>query len=91
MVGSDEDRGKSRRFAAEDRAWSSTGQVLDDRPIERLCDAVCGLHHAQEDKERGFLSSTSKPRSTVSPGLTSKPLAQFSGLGLKTDSCGLVI
>jgi hypothetical protein len=30
MAGNDEDRGKSRRPGAEDRGWSSTGQVLGD-------------------------------------------------------------
>jgi hypothetical protein len=66
-------------------------------------DAVCGLHHAQGDEECRFLSLASKPRSTVSPGLASKPVAtvlvvlpqnhslRFSGLGLKTDSYSLVI
>jgi hypothetical protein len=47
MVGSDEDRGRSRRLGAEDRGWSSTGQVLGGRMIERLVDAMCGLHHTQ--------------------------------------------
>jgi hypothetical protein len=46
MAGSDEDRGMSRRLGAEDRGWSSTGQVLSGRMIERSGDAVCGLHHA---------------------------------------------
>jgi hypothetical protein len=64
---------------------------------------VCGLHRAQGDEERGFLSSISKPRLTVSPHLFSKPVAMvptvwpqnhsfgFPCLGLKTSSCGLVI
>jgi hypothetical protein len=43
--------------------------------MKRLGDAVCDLHHAQGDEERGFLGSASKPRSTVSPGLASKPVA----------------
>jgi hypothetical protein len=71
--------------------------------IERSGDAVCGLHLAQGDEERGFLGSASKPRSTNSPGLASKPVATvpvvwpqnhllgFPSLGLKTGSCGLVI
>jgi hypothetical protein len=66
-------------------------------------DAVCSLHHAQGDEERGFLGSASKPRYTVSPDLASKLVATvvvvwpqnhllgFPGLGLKTDSYGLVI
>jgi hypothetical protein len=36
---------------------------------------MCNLHHAQEDEERMFLVLALKPRSTVSPGLTSKPVA----------------
>jgi hypothetical protein len=31
-----------------------TGRVLDGRAIERLGGAVCGLHRARGDKERGF-------------------------------------
>jgi hypothetical protein len=65
IVGNDEDRDKSRRPGAEDRGWSSTSRVLDCRMIERSGDAVCGLHRAQGDEECGFLSLTSKPRSTV--------------------------
>jgi hypothetical protein len=66
-------------------------------------DVVCGLHRAQGDEEREFLGSTSKLRSTASPGLAPKPVATilvvwpqnrslgFSGLGLKIDSCDSVI
>jgi hypothetical protein len=32
--------------------------------IERPGDDVCGLHHAQVDKEHVFLGLVSKPRST---------------------------
>jgi hypothetical protein len=32
-----------------------TGQVLGSRAIERLGGAVCGLHCARGDEERGFL------------------------------------
>jgi hypothetical protein len=32
-----------------------TGWVLGGRAIERSGDAVCGLHHARGDEERGFL------------------------------------
>jgi hypothetical protein len=32
-----------------------TGRVLSGRTIERLGDAVCGLHRARGDEERGFL------------------------------------
>jgi hypothetical protein len=103
MVGSDEDQGRSRRLSAEDRGWSSTGRVLSGQTIERSSDDVCGLHHAQEDKEHGFLGLASKPRSMVFPGLASKLVAtvlvvwhqnhslRFPDLGLKTGNCGLVI
>jgi hypothetical protein len=63
-MGSDEDRGRSRRLGADDRGRSSIDQVLDSQTIERLGDAVCGMHHAQGDDERGFLGLASKPRST---------------------------
>jgi hypothetical protein len=75
MLGSDEDHGRSRRPDAEDRGWSSTSWVLGGWMIGRLGDTVCGLHHAQRDKEREFLGMTSKPRSTVSPSLASKLMA----------------
>jgi hypothetical protein len=32
-----------------------TCHVLNGRTIERSGDAMCGLHRAQGDKERGFL------------------------------------
>jgi hypothetical protein len=54
-AGSDKDRDRSRRPGAEDRGWSSTGQVLDGRTIRRSDDAVCGLYHAHGDEERVFL------------------------------------
>jgi hypothetical protein len=103
MAGNDEDRGRSRRLGAEDWRWSSTGRVLGGRTIERSGDAVCGLHRAQGDEEREFLGLASIPRSTVSPGLASKPVATvlvvwpqnhslgFLGFGLKIGSYGLVI
>jgi hypothetical protein len=56
MVGSDEDHARSRRPGAEDWGWSSTGQVLSGRAIERSGDVVCDLHCARGDEERGFLS-----------------------------------
>jgi hypothetical protein len=101
IAGSDEDRGRSRRLGTEDWGWSSTSRVLDGRTIERLGEPVCGLHHAIGDEEHEFLSLTSKLRSTVSPGLASKPVATalmvwpqnhslgFPGLGLKTGSYDL--
>jgi hypothetical protein len=55
IAGSDEDHGRSRRPGVEDRGWSSTGEVLYGRTIERSGDAVCSLHRAQRDDERGFL------------------------------------
>jgi hypothetical protein len=60
MVGNNEDQGRSRRLGAEDRGWSSTGRVLSGRMIERLGDAVCGLHYAQGDEEHAFLGLASK-------------------------------
>jgi hypothetical protein len=33
-----------------------TGQVLGGRMIERSGDAMCGLHHAHGDEERGQVS-----------------------------------
>jgi hypothetical protein len=32
-----------------------TGRVLSDRAIERSSEAMCGLHCARGDEERGFL------------------------------------
>jgi hypothetical protein len=32
-----------------------TGRVLNGQVIERSSGAVCGLHRAREDDERGFL------------------------------------
>jgi hypothetical protein len=55
MVGSDEDRGRSRRHGAEDRGWSSIGRVLGGQTIERSGDAAGGLHLAQGDEEHRFL------------------------------------
>jgi hypothetical protein len=75
MADSDEDQGMSMRHGAEDRGWSSTGQVLGGQTIERSGNAVCGLHRAQGHEERMFLGSASKPRSMVSPDLTSKLVA----------------
>jgi hypothetical protein len=49
MAGSDEDRGGSTRPGVDDWEWSSAGQVLGGRMIERSSDAVSCLHHAQGD------------------------------------------
>jgi hypothetical protein len=61
--------------------------------IERSGGAVCSLHRARGDEERGFCLKTtrtiftglaSKPVVTVSSGLASKPVATFfSGLASK--------
>jgi hypothetical protein len=55
MAGSDEDHDMSMRPSLEDRGWSSTGQVISGRTIERLGDTVCGLHRAQGYYEHMFL------------------------------------
>jgi hypothetical protein len=89
MVGSDEDHARSRKLGAEDWRWSSTGQVLGGRTVERSSDAVCGLHHAQGDEEHGFLSLPSKLRLTVSRGLATKLVATVS-LSLASKSLGTV-
>jgi hypothetical protein len=91
MAGSNKDRGRSRRPDVEDWGWSSIGWVLGGRTIERSGDVVCGLHRAQGDEEYGFLGLASKPRMTVSPGLTSKWWLRVPSLSLKTDSYGLMI
>jgi hypothetical protein len=87
MACSDEDRGRSRRPVVEDRGWSL-----------RLGGAVCGLHRASGDVHRRFLGSASNPRSivyewfslkttrTISPGLTSKPVARVSWFGPQNRS-----
>jgi hypothetical protein len=91
MVGSDEDRGMSKRFGAKDWWWSSTDQGLDDRTIERSGDAVCGLHRAQGDEELGFLGLASKPRSTVSLGSASNLWLRFLWFCLKTTRSGFPV
>jgi hypothetical protein len=103
MVGSDKDLGRSTRPNADDRGWSRTDRVLGGQTIGRSSDVICDLYYAQGDEEHRFLSLASKPRSAVSLILTSKPVTtvlvvwpqnhslRFSGLGLKTSSCGLVI
>jgi hypothetical protein len=78
-VGSDDDRGRSRRPDVDDRGWLSTGQVLGDRTIKRWSDTVCGQHREQGDEERGFL------------GLPQNHRDGFPGLCLKTSSYNLVI
>jgi hypothetical protein len=80
MVGSDEDRGRSRRLGAEDRGWSSTSRVLGSWMIERSGDVVCSLHHTQGDDEHVFLVVLLQNHSLG-----------FSIFGLKTGNYGLVI
>jgi hypothetical protein len=65
MVSSDEDHGRSRRPGVEECGWSSTGQVLSDRTVERSGDNVYGLYSTQGDLKREFLGLASKPRSMV--------------------------
>jgi hypothetical protein len=55
MAGNDEDLGRSRTPGAEDQRWSIICQVLGGRTTRRSGDAVCGLHRAHGDEERGFL------------------------------------
>jgi hypothetical protein len=55
MAGNDEDRARSRRPGTKYRGWSGTSRVLSGRAIGRSGDAVCGLHCACGDEERGFL------------------------------------
>jgi hypothetical protein len=91
MPGSNEDRGRSSRLGAENWGWSSTGQVLDGRTIERSGDAVCGLHHAQGDKEGEFLGLASKLRSTVSPSLASKLVGMVLVFWPQNHSLGFLV
>jgi hypothetical protein len=74
-VGSDVDRGKSRRLSTDDRRWSSTGRVLDGRMIEKSDDVVCGLYRAQENEEHRFLGWAPKPKLTGFLVWASKPAA----------------
>jgi hypothetical protein len=78
MTDSDEDLCRSRRPDVEDRGWSSIDRVLGGRMVRKSGDAVCGLHNAQDDEERGFLGLASKPRSTISLSLASKSVATVS-------------
>jgi hypothetical protein len=56
MAGSDDDHGRTRRLSAEDEGWSSTDRVLGGQTIEMSGDAICGLHCAHGNEERGFFS-----------------------------------
>jgi hypothetical protein len=57
MVGSDDDRGRSRRLGVEDRRWSSTCRVLSGWMIGRLGDAMCVLYHTNGGDEKCGSSS----------------------------------
>jgi hypothetical protein len=82
-------------LACEDQGvtgWSSIDQVLSGRMIERLGDAVCGLHRAEGDEERWFLDLASKSRLTFSLSLASKLVAMVSpGLASKHVATVLVV
>jgi hypothetical protein len=54
MTCNDEDHGKSTRSSAEDRGWSDRSGIRWPG-IERSGGAMCGLHCARGDEERGFL------------------------------------
>jgi hypothetical protein len=55
MAGSDENHGCSRRSGAEDRGWTHRSGTRWPM-IGRSGDAMCDLHRARGDEERGFLS-----------------------------------
>jgi hypothetical protein len=50
--------------------------VPGGRTIERTGDAVCGLHHVEQDKEHRFLGSTSKQSSMGFLVWASKPATE---------------
>jgi hypothetical protein len=54
MTYSDEDHDRSRRLVQR-TGDGHTGRVLSGRAVERSGGAVCGLHLAHGDEERGFL------------------------------------
>jgi hypothetical protein len=86
MAGSDEDCGRSRRPSAEDCRWSSAGQVLGGRMIDRSVDTVSDMYHAHGDEERGFLGLASKPRSTISQFGPQNQQLWFGDLCLKINA-----
>jgi hypothetical protein len=55
-----------------------TGRILGGRTIRRSDDVVCGLHHARENNERGFLVEAQNQGRQFVTGLASKPLGRFS-------------
>jgi hypothetical protein len=62
---------------------SSTGRVLGDLMIGRSGDAMCGLHHAHRDEERGFFWLSLKIKVDGFPVWTSNRQLWFDDLGLK--------
>jgi hypothetical protein len=54
MSCSDKDHGRSRRPDAEDRRWSHRSGTRWPSD-ERSGGAVCSLHRARGDEERGFI------------------------------------
>jgi hypothetical protein len=78
LVGSDEDHGSSGRPGAEDHRWLSIGRVFDSRVIGRSSDVVCDPCTCRRGARVSWLSLKTK-------------VVGFPGLGLKTDSSGLMI
>jgi hypothetical protein len=55
MMGSDEDRGSSRRLGVEEQEWSSTGRVFGGRTIERTGDVCVVYTMHKETRSTSFL------------------------------------
>jgi hypothetical protein len=103
MVGSDVDRGSSRRLGTEDRGWShkSGTQWPDDRKVRWCCvwSAPCMRRQGARDSWFG-LKTKGDGLSVVWPQNQRDGFSRFGlktssdgfpGLGLKTGSYGLVI
>jgi hypothetical protein len=52
MAGSDEDRGRSGRFGAEDQGWSDTSRIPGGQTIRTSC--MIRIVHVEETKSAGF-------------------------------------
>jgi hypothetical protein len=81
MAGSDEDCGRSKKPAVEDRGWPSTGRVLSggrSGGYVTLC-AVCTVD--KEMKSTDFLVWTHNQGLWFVSGLASNPLGQVSRFG----------
>jgi hypothetical protein len=81
MVGSDKDRGRSRRPGVKDRGWLSTGRVLGGRRSGgrvTLC-VVCTMH--KETRSVSFLVEPQNQDRWFISDLTSKPLGRISRFG----------